>query len=115
MTEDLFGNPVDPAGFETLGMVYSDVGLDAFLADLCEGGAADAASVHGYVEGDARGRTALDLSSMSFLGTPAEPFEVGSTVELVWSRSDMPVVGVEMLVLLSVVDGGSESISVVWP
>jgi hypothetical protein len=118
VTADLMGDPVDPSEFETVALALLDEDAsarevrDAICADTYDPSASE---VHGYVDVSVEGKTSIVLSEMSFLGTPCGGAEAGSVMWLLWSSSDRPGMGVEMMVLLGVVDGGLSALDVEWP
>ena len=117
LTEDVFGEPVQPARLRNLGLarMTTILSVDEILDAACAGDEPAAASTSGYVDLDIWGVTSASLSNMSFLGTPADPLELGGTYWLFWSDDTAPGVGTRMVALLSVVDEGADSIEVVWP
>jgi hypothetical protein len=116
LTEDVFGEPVQPATFRNLGFarMTTTLSVDEILDEECAGDA-EAASMDGYVDLDIWGVTSASLSDMSFLGRPADPLELGRTYWLFWSDESEPGVGTRMMALLSVVEDGADSIEIVWP
>ena len=116
VTEDVFGESVQPARFRNLGLVRMQtiLSVEEILEAACAGDA-EATATDGYVDLDIWGVTSASLSDMSFLGTPADPLEVGRTYWLFWSDDPEPGVGTRMMALVSVVQDGADSIDVVWP
>ena len=116
LTEDMFGEAVQPARFQNLGFARTtSVSVDEVLDAACDGDSLDAASTDGYVDVRIWGATSASLSEMSFLGTPADPPALGRTYWLFWSDYLDFNVGTRMAALVSVVEDGTDSIEIVWP
>ena len=116
LTEDMFGEPVQPDTFRNLGLSrFLHGSVDDFLDDACDDDSLTQVSFDGYVDLRIEGKTSAHLADMSFFGTPAPPPELGRTYMLVWSDEEQPGLGVRIVALLSVVEDGADSIEVVWP
>src|SRR4029079_5910293 len=90
ITADLYGETVDPSGFEVVAWVRrstEESGAEV-LADVCEGRKISASDTQSYVDAEVVGATTAHLSELSFLGTPAELPEPGQTYWLWWAADD---------------------------
>ena len=116
LTEDMFGEPVQPERFELLGLARStSSSVEEVLDDACDEDSLTSASTTGYADLEVLGLTSAYLSDLSFLGTPAAPLELGRTYWLFWSDDTQPGVGIRMAALASVVEDGANAIEMVWP
>jgi hypothetical protein len=116
ITADIYGEAVDPTGFEVLGWTRSSYESAAdVLTDICEGHDFSLSDTYGYADVDVAGATTTHLSEMAFLGTPVNVPEPGETHWLLWTATDQPGFGVRVVALVDVVDGGADSIEMVWP
>jgi len=116
LTEDMFGEPVEPDSFRTLALAgFTHGSVDDVLDDACDEDSLTQASTAGYVEVRIEGETSADLADMGFLGTPGGTLELGRPYFLSWSDEVQPGVGTRMVALLFVVEDGDDVIEVVWP
>jgi hypothetical protein len=116
LTENLWGESVDPAGFETVGLMVMAKGTTAssFVESMCED-AYDPPAVNEYVDAPAKDRTSIRTYELSFLGTHFNGATPGSVLWLLWSSSREPGIDIEMLAVLGVVDDGPTTVDVTWP
>ena len=113
MTEDVVGNTIDPEKLFRLAFVHFTASSDDLLASICGGVPLEDMDPDRYVDALISGRTSLSLSELSFLGTPFDPHDLerGATWALLWSDSSELAGHTRMMALVSISDGGEDSVT----